>query len=235
MAPRPGTKYAAKLFKETNTELWTTALRHYGQAVVAKAETLSDKKKKNNLIENDSWWIGRFPDTIQKRGFVTKEEIVRVMEWKLSVGKWRPLLNRLKQQNTPDSIETMSKEAFAHAKKGSVKDAVKSLSKLSAVGPATASALLAAYMPERFAFMADETLEAILGKREYTLKAYLHYNEILQSRASELEICVEDARRAMWACAFLGFDVATSGQEIVPSTKRKRNEIPEKGKRKKYN
>ena len=235
MAPRPGTKHAAKLFKETNVEVWATALRNYGRAVVAKAETLSDVKKKDILVENDSWWTSRFPDTIQKRGFVTKEEIVRVMEWKLSVGKWRPLLNRLTQQNTPDSIETVSKEAFTNAKKGSVKDAVMSLSKLSAGGPATASALLAAFMPERFAFMADETLEAILGKREYTLKAYLHYNETLQSHASELEMCVEDGRRAMWACAVLGFDVATSEQEFVQSTKRKRNEIPKNGKRKKYN
>lgn len=53
------------------------------------------------------------------------------------------------------------------------------------VGPATASAVLAAASPS-CPFMSDESLEAATGSREYTVPAYLSLLERLREKAEQL-------------------------------------------------
>ena len=67
--------------------------------------------------------------------------------------------------------------------------ALRHLAVLRGVGPATASAVLAAIDPVRAPFMADEAMEAIpgFGLRKYTLKAYSQFRRALVERAESLQ------------------------------------------------
>ncbi|KAK1299664.1 Disease resistance protein RPM1 [Acorus calamus] len=83
--------------------------------------------------------------------------------------------------------------------------AVTELTALKGVGPATASAVLAAYAPEVAPFMSDEAMMAALGNtKDYTLKNYLAFAEKLQTKAKELSIKDEsftpsDIEMALWS------------------------------------
>lgn len=92
--------------------------------------------------------------------------------------------------------------------------ALKELSKLKAVGPATASAILGLWYPESEPFMSDEGLDfaAALGpgdsgkkpKRDYTVKAWRIYREeMLDRKEREKWDSVEELEKALWSWAVL--------------------------------
>ncbi|CAM9621401.1 unnamed protein product [Choristocarpus tenellus] len=79
--------------------------------------------------------------------------------------------------------------------------------KLKGVGPATASAVLAAYCGA-CPFMADEVIDAVMGtgQRKYTIGEYLQVQQALSEKALELGGDPWDAERvgkALWACAMV--------------------------------
>jgi hypothetical protein len=55
------------------------------------------------------------------------------MDWKLSRGKFRPQLKKLISSNSPDSVESITKEAFTK----DWPDSLNVLTRLKGVGPAT--------------------------------------------------------------------------------------------------
>ncbi|CAN0340507.1 unnamed protein product, partial [Pylaiella littoralis] len=86
-----------------------------------------------------------------------------------------------------------------------VKLAVKTLEKdLKGVGPATASAVLAA-LCGGCPFLADEVIEAVkgLGNRDYTIKTYLQVHDALAEKAKTLGTPwdAERVRKALWSRA----------------------------------
>jgi len=94
--------------------------------------------------------------------------------------------------------------------------AITELTVLKGVGPATASAVLAAYAPDVAPFMSDEAMVAALGNaKEYTLKQYLAFADKLQAKAKELTVGEEsftpsDVERALWSSA-IGSKLPTTG------------------------
>ena len=88
--------------------------------------------------------------TMKGGAHLTLSDLERVMEWKLTRGKMRPLMGRVKG-NKPDLVESVSRQAFAAVgSEGEVDEAklrrgFDHLCKLDGIGPATASAILAAY------------------------------------------------------------------------------------------
>lgn len=93
--------------------------------------------------------------------------------------------------------------------------ALKELSKLKAVGPATASAILALWYPEDEPFMSDEGIDFAAAldkgdkgkkaKRDYTVKAWREYRQELQTRLKKEEQweSMEQLEMAIWAWATL--------------------------------
>ena len=113
--------------------------------------------------------------------------------------------------NAPDAIRQSTSSA-------SVNDdheaALKELSKLKAVGPATASAILALWYPDSEPFMSDEGLDyaTALGpddsgkkpNREYTVKAWRTYKEEMLNRKEREEWdSVDELEKALWSWAVL--------------------------------
>lgn len=139
-----------------------------------------DKAKK--LLDLDNWFQNQLPQEINKRSekYITLEELTKLMEWKLTRGKFRPRLTQLVQTNTSEAVKEVTCNAFKCLP--DVKLAITELTTLKAVGPATASAILCAGC-HKVPFMADAAIQAIpgFGKIDYTLKFYLQYLDKIRS------------------------------------------------------
>ncbi|XP_064077657.1 uncharacterized protein LOC135195322 [Macrobrachium nipponense] len=119
---------------------------------------------------------------------ITKEELVRLMKWKLSRGKFRPRLVQLADSNSEEIVKTASEKGIQLALKDKVKDAINELVVLKGIGPATASGILAACVPEKCCFFADEVANAIpaLATLKYDVKEYMLLNQSMVECALRL-------------------------------------------------
>ena len=124
---------------------------------------------------------------------MSKPALVRLVEWKLTRGKWRPRLLSFAQAADPAAVADASQRSFSalrRAKAGScseavLKEALAPLIELKGVGPATATAAVSA-CDASVPFMSDEALVAALGYRDYTLKEAVKLTAALQKKAKEL-------------------------------------------------
>ncbi|KAI3409027.1 uncharacterized protein J3R85_019821 [Psidium guajava] len=203
---------------------WTGAVAAYS----ARIESLD----KPNLASLDDFYRRRLPALLHGRKpnpFITRTELTQLMQWKLARGKWRPRLVEFVSSLDEETVESSSRKAF-----GSLPDvskAVSALTVLKGVGPATASAVLAAYAPDVAPFMSDEAMVAALGhSKDYSLKQYLLFVEKLQAKAKELStegqlFTPSDIERALWSSAIeakLGSSQSDSATKTDVNKKSKR-------------
>jgi len=140
---------------------FTHILSLYPTALKLKADT---KPKPAELIKLDEWYQTALPKTLKSRNpaHLTHDELINLIKWKQTRGKFRPKLRELVTMNSPRVVMADSKKAFrALQKKGDLNVAVSYLCNLKGIGPSTASAILTAYAPQTAAFMADECLAAV--------------------------------------------------------------------------
>lgn len=166
--------------------VWRRLHAKYWQVVEAKSR--GKGKKSEKLLTLDRWFQVELPAAIAKRPerYVTLPELVKLMEWKLTRGKFRPRLQQLVATNSEEVVEKCSRKAFSLLP--DIQASITELSSLKALGPATASAVLAAGAPERAAFMADEAVESVPGLRpiQYTAKHYALYLSKIAERTNTL-------------------------------------------------
>ncbi|XP_050205981.1 uncharacterized protein LOC126655727 isoform X2 [Mercurialis annua] len=187
-------------FRSSDVGAWKEALSSYSSRI----ESLN----KPNLISLDEFYTIKLPSLLHKRSpnpYITTPELSKLMQWKLSRGKWRPRLLDYVSSLDEELVKSASQKAFQSLP--DVSKAVTQLTVLKGVGPATASAVLAAYAPHITPFMSDEAMVAALGNtKEYTLKQYLSFVNILQKKAKELSedgdnFTPSDVERALWSSA----------------------------------
>ncbi|KAJ3685656.1 hypothetical protein LUZ61_014820 [Rhynchospora tenuis] len=213
-------------FSSEDRAQWRAELEAY--------ESRLESLGKADLVSLDSFYRKELPLLLHERDpdpFISKAELVRLMKWKLSRGKWRPRLLDFVSSLGEEEVQLASKKGF-----GSLPDlsnAVSSLTVMKGVGPATASAILAAYAPDIAPFMSDEAMMAAMGSvKQYTLKQYILFAEKLQKKAKELSgdgecFTASDVERALWSSA-MGSKSLSSSTKVEAraksnkSTKRKR-------------
>ena len=184
-----------KLWSSDDVADWKSALASYPQVVAEQGVA--------SLQGLDSWYREELPALIaaRRRPHVTHAELVRVTEWKMARGVWRARNLALVRGNDPALVVETSGEAL-----GAIPDPVApitTLAELAGVGPATASAVVAAASPEHYPFF-DELVGAQvpgLGTLTFNLGYYKRYATALRERAKELgarwtPVMVE---RALWA------------------------------------
>ncbi|CAM0875993.1 unnamed protein product [Alopecurus aequalis] len=203
-------------FACTDAEAWRAALAAYDRRLASL--------DKPDLLEADSFYRHDLPLLLRRRDpdpYLAKSELVQLLDWKLKRGKWRPRLMDFVKSLDDAVVESASRKAFAALP--DLSKAITELTVLKGVGPATASAVLAAYAPDVAPFMSDEGMVAALDNaKEYTLKQYLAFAEKLQAKAKELSVGGEsftpsDVERALWSSAIASKPLKTSA-----SGKRKR-------------
>ncbi len=157
------------------------------------------------LPERDRWYREELPRAIASRAsvHVTLPELVRVTEWKMARGEWRARNLVLVRGNEPESVIDTSTDALSKIPHPT--RPISTLATLAGVGPATASAVVAAAAPELYPFF-DELVAAQLpelDKVAWTLGYYSRYAEALRTRARELggDWTPVKLERALWALA----------------------------------
>merc|ERR1712018_686411 len=168
---------SAQFFMSGTNKQFEFVFSKYQEALQAKAD--SKNSKSEVLLKLDKWYQNELPKKIKSRGkesHLTHEKIVQLIKWKLARGKFRPRLKDLIQMNTPRVVMQETKKAFrAIDKREDIEAAVSALSNLKGVGPAMASAVLAAMAPDLAPFMADELLLSMpeVEGIDYTMKEYM--------------------------------------------------------------
>ncbi|XP_011074324.1 uncharacterized protein LOC105159080 [Sesamum indicum] len=185
-------------FNSSDAALWREALGYY-EAVI---KTLG----KPDIISLDDFYRKELPNLLHQRDpnpYITTDELSRLMQWKLARGKWRPRL--LSFVSSLDDVVVRDTSAKAFASLPDVSKAITELTVLKGVGPATASAVLAAYAPDVAPFMSDEATVAVVGdSKDYSLKRYMVFVEKMQAKAKELstledQFTPSDVERALWS------------------------------------
>jgi hypothetical protein len=183
------------LWDSDSADAWRAARDAYGEVIEAQGVA--------KLPELDRWYHEELPALIAQRNppHVTRAELVRATEWKMARGVWRARNLVLVRGNAPELVEETSAAAFAKVPHASEPIAI--LSKLAGVGPATASAVVAAAAPDVYPFF-DELVAAQipgLGQVKFTPREYARYAEALRERAGRLGRgwTAADVERALWA------------------------------------
>jgi hypothetical protein len=183
------------LWSSNALDAWQAALERYDGVIAAQGVA--------RLPELDRWYREDLPGAIasRARAHVTLAELVKLTEWKMARGVWRARNLVLVRGNDPDVVVGTSAAALATVPHPTAP--IKELAELAGVGPATASAVAAAAVPEVYPFF-DELVAAqmpLTGKVAFTLGYYARYAGALRERAERLGHgwTPSAVERALWA------------------------------------
>lgn len=185
----------ADLWVSNDPARWRSALDRY-DAVIAEQGV-------DGLPDHDRWYSAELPGAIARRSpaHITRDELVRVTEWKMSRGVWRARNLSLVKGNAAAVVIETSTEALRRAPHPTAPISV--LARLAGVGPATASAVVAAAVPDAYPFLDDLVAARVpgLGPIAYTMGYYARYADALRDRSAALGDDWTPAlvERAVWA------------------------------------
>ena len=190
------------LWSSSNCADWQAAGDSYPEVIQAQ--------RVRDLPELDLWYRTEFPALLAARepAYVTRGELERVTRWKMKRGVWRERNRLLVAGNEPKLVKRLSTEAFAAVP--DLRRPIAILSELAGVGPATASAVLAAHDPDIYPFF-DELVAAQipgLGPASFTPAYYQRYAARLRELADRLKRqchqrhwTAQDLSQALWAAS----------------------------------
>lgn len=193
---------SVSLWQQDDCRAWQTALESYPQVIAAQGI--------ERLVTLDDWYRNELPTLLASRQepYITLGELEEIAVWKMTRGTWRERNRQLIKGNPPEAVVEASRKAFAEVP--DLRKPTNTLSALAGVGPATASAALAAFAPQIYPFFDDLVAVQVhdLGPVAFTVKYYVSYAQALSQRAEKLgATCDErtwtphDVAQALWAAS----------------------------------
>lgn len=185
---------APDLWSSSSQKVWHAALGNYDATIALQGVT--------KLAELNDWYSNELPDAIKnrKQPHIVHSELVKLTEWKMARGVWRAPNLVLVKGNDANIVISNSTEALNKIPHPT--SPISTLAKLDGVGPATASAVTAAYAPELYPFFDELVADQIptLGKVAWTLGYYAKYATALRDRAEALghDWTPATVERALW-------------------------------------
>lgn len=139
-------------------------------------------------------------DRFRKRGEITKEDLIQVVEWKFSTlpGRKKRILSLI-SQNTDDHIRRLSREAL---KLNTSHDSqrIASLCSIYGVGPALASTILTFYDPKNYGVFDIHVWRELFGEKilYFTPSNYLVLLKKLREIALRTDLDVRAVEKALF-------------------------------------
>ncbi|ORX98541.1 hypothetical protein BCR34DRAFT_496052 [Clohesyomyces aquaticus] len=155
--------------------------------------------------------------------YMTKDEVAQLVEWKVKHGTFRPKLLQLVQSNPADQVGNTTRQAFAELDTQNPLPALKTLTQLKGIGPATASLLLSVFAAEDVPFFSDELLrwcmwdegEGWKRKIKYDIKEYAELAERIREVRKRLDVSAVEMERVAWVLGRNGVDMPAGSAEGV--------------------
>ncbi|KAL4458986.1 hypothetical protein ABPG75_013851 [Micractinium tetrahymenae] len=189
------------LWSSDDPQRWEAQLAGYAGAVAGLGRVSKEGAK---LVDLDRWFHDDLPAELAaladsgRPAKLTSAQLVKLVDWKLTRGKWRPRLLGFAKDLPAAQVEAASQAAFdllaphrgKEAPAQAIKQALDALCVLKGVGPATASAVLEAFDPS-IPFLSDEAQQAALCTKDYTVKAVQQLAVALRGKAKQLRAAGE--------------------------------------------
>lgn len=183
---------------EATPESWTLALQGYPRVLASLG--------KPGLQQLDAHLWTQWPPLIAARTppHITRAELLDAMDWKMKRGAWRGWNVTRAQENSESDVVTFS--ALALAACPHPRAPLEKLCALKGVGPATASAVLAAVRPDVYAFYDEEVAEQLPGHTpvKFTIPHAVAYMDALREKAAQLGWQPQQVAQALWVVGRLG-------------------------------
>jgi hypothetical protein len=160
-----------KLYESNEIKEYKKILNYYD----GKIEKVAIKKKKNPLfIELDKFYRFKLRESIQNKGYITLDQLSKIMQYKLLRGPMRPPLQKMIDSNDPENVKLVTKKAIDLLNDGSWLEGLKVLiDGLKGVGISTSSYIGALVRPDLCFIMSDEIISLFsYGKHSYTVPMY---------------------------------------------------------------
>ncbi|KAK3670532.1 hypothetical protein LTR78_009636 [Recurvomyces mirabilis] len=153
----------------------------------------------SGLADLDQERLHTVPDTLHARvdRGLKKHELVTLMDWKLSHGKFRPSLKKLINENDEEQVLKTTSHAFElyEQEPDDIKNVMSQLCQLRGVGPATASLILSVQNETDIPFFSDELFRWAFWNKsgweqkiKYTAKEYIELYTRVQEFRKRLDV-----------------------------------------------
>jgi hypothetical protein len=155
------------------------------QRAAYKAKIKDPKKLTTAQCDHD-WRYDSLPQLVAERNstYLTKDELVRLIQWKIIHGQHRPFLPGMVKKNEPELVKEVTSSAFSlqvgadyggDGIPAALDKALREAAQLHGIGPATATLVCSIYDPSNVCFFEDELVAWLcpdLGKLKYTWGEY---------------------------------------------------------------
>jgi len=209
---RPGVLEASiQLLESQEKTVWEGIYSRYNDEIIGQISGLSDlDSKAGHLAEELS--------NGTKTKISKKDLLEIVIPWKFTLGKPRNALLGQLRSNTDQDVEKATQSGISFAKQipssSSLSEkqdddkiseytqkAIKAITKLRGVGPATASVILSWVRPDHFCYMYDEVIDCFLPKRTYTINVYLQCRIKCQEYGDRIGWTPQKVAKTLWITA----------------------------------
>lgn len=172
---------------------------NYDELLQLKASKSAKKGSKETLAQLDDWRKQLSASVHENPRSLTTTELARLMQWKLKRGTFRPKLQQLAESNSAQEVEQATQRAVELIADDEIIAAIKELSELKGVGPATAS-LLGSVISVNVPFFSDEAFAHVCPgvKITYTLKTYERFLDEIVAWGKERGLNAVEAEQEAW-------------------------------------